>query len=85
MKQGLDQQIACKPAGRRRGFHQLPRRPARSMPGGRRGFTLEIKDMGRFDKAIRPRHAFGAHPLRKIGGRGCMAKMPMKWGFIDCQ
>jgi hypothetical protein len=63
MKQGLDQQIACKPAGRRRGFHQLPRRPARSMPGGRRGFRLEIKDMGRFDKAIRPRHASGAHLL----------------------
>jgi exopolyphosphatase / guanosine-5'-triphosphate,3'-diphosphate pyrophosphatase len=35
------------------------------MPGGRRGFTLEIKDMGRFDKAIRPRHAFDAHLLRE--------------------
>jgi hypothetical protein len=65
MKQGPDQQIACKPAGRRRGFHQWPRRPARSMPGERRGFTLEIKDMGRFDKAIRPRHASGAHLLRE--------------------
>jgi hypothetical protein len=34
------------------------------MPGGRRGFTLEIKDMGRFDKAIRPRHASGAGVMR---------------------
>jgi hypothetical protein len=65
MKQGLDQQIACKPAGRRRGFHQLAPRPAGSMPGGRRGFSLEIKDISPFDKAIRLRHASDAHLLRE--------------------
>jgi hypothetical protein len=43
----------------------MPLRPARSMPGRRRGFTLEIKDMGRFHKAIRLRHASGAHLLRE--------------------
>src|SRR6266545_7193361 len=61
IKECLDQQIACKPVGRRRQLHGIIGLPALSRSAAR----FEIKDARALDKDVEPRHARNAHLLRE--------------------